>query len=461
MVDHGTHGELLGRCDGYARLVTAYAREAARAGGGRRRRGHRSTVGRGGARHEHGDRPRPAVSTAASGSARGRRCGAGSSSRPSCVAASASRSRWRWCRPCGRVRRAVRRPADHRPRHPRRRRTRHRASCCGSSLVAAAAVALTAVAAYFVNVRLFRAVRERPGDVADHGVPAHPRPVGADPEHRAARLAGLPRHQRRRHHLDVRPVRRPHAHRVARSADRRDGAHGRLQPAAGRASSGSASCRCSSSCATSRAWSARAYTLVRERVGEHARRRSRSRSSVRPTIRAYGVEERTAARIDDGDRGPPPLGGQRPDPAVLAFTTGQLVVRLTTAVVIVVGTLLAVARPAHPGRAARLPLPRPAVHPAGPDGHRDPQRDAERRRRLAPGDRRHRHPGRRGRPGGGRRRLPRGPITVEFDGVRLRLPRRRRPSSATSTLRIAPSSGSRSWARPARARPPWPSCSPG
>jgi ABC-type multidrug transport system fused ATPase/permease subunit len=29
VVDHGTHTELLGRCPGYERLVTAYAREAA------------------------------------------------------------------------------------------------------------------------------------------------------------------------------------------------------------------------------------------------------------------------------------------------------------------------------------------------------------------------------------------------------------------------------------------------
>jgi ABC-type transport system involved in cytochrome bd biosynthesis fused ATPase/permease subunit len=29
VVDHGTHDELLGRCAGYQRLVTAYAREAA------------------------------------------------------------------------------------------------------------------------------------------------------------------------------------------------------------------------------------------------------------------------------------------------------------------------------------------------------------------------------------------------------------------------------------------------
>ncbi|WP_370518483.1 ATP-binding cassette domain-containing protein [Nostocoides sp. HKS02] len=29
VLDHGTHAELLGRCEGYERLVTAYAREAA------------------------------------------------------------------------------------------------------------------------------------------------------------------------------------------------------------------------------------------------------------------------------------------------------------------------------------------------------------------------------------------------------------------------------------------------
>ncbi|HEU4329765.1 MAG TPA: ATP-binding cassette domain-containing protein, partial [Lapillicoccus sp.] len=29
IVDHGTHDQLLGRCEGYQRLVTAYAREAA------------------------------------------------------------------------------------------------------------------------------------------------------------------------------------------------------------------------------------------------------------------------------------------------------------------------------------------------------------------------------------------------------------------------------------------------
>ncbi len=54
-------------------------------------------------------------------------------------------------------------------------------------------------------------VRERSGDVAAQGVPAHPRPRDADPEHRAARVARLARHLRRRHDLDVRAVRRAHA----------------------------------------------------------------------------------------------------------------------------------------------------------------------------------------------------------------------------------------------------------
>src|SRR6478735_6103700 len=47
---------------------------------------------------------------------------------------------------------------------------------------------------------------------ADQGVPPHPRPVGADPEHRTAWVARLACDLGRRHHLDVRPVRRAHVH---------------------------------------------------------------------------------------------------------------------------------------------------------------------------------------------------------------------------------------------------------
>jgi putative ABC transport system ATP-binding protein len=60
------------------------------------------------------------------------------------------------------------------------------------------------------------------------------------------------------------------------------------------------------------------------------------------TIRAYGVEDRTAARIDtaiDNHRGAAISAQSK---AVLAFSSGQLVSGLTTAVVLVVGTVLAV-----------------------------------------------------------------------------------------------------------------------
>lgn len=85
----------------------------------------------------------------------------------------------------------------------------------------------------------------------------------------------------------------------------------------------------------------RAYTKVRERVGDMLGGISEAIVGA-ATIRAYGVEDRTAARIDvaiDNHRRAA-IGAQAR--AVVAFTSGQLVSGLTTAVVIVVGTLLAV-----------------------------------------------------------------------------------------------------------------------
>src|SRR6478735_1815342 len=72
----------------------------------------------------------------------------------------------------------------------------------------------------------------------------------------------------------------------------------------------------------------RAFTLVRQRVGELLGAVPEAVVGA-ATIRAYGVEDRTAA-IRAQVR------------AVLSFTTGQLVSGLTTAAVIVVGTVLAV-----------------------------------------------------------------------------------------------------------------------
>ena len=45
VVDHGSHGELLERCGGYAQLVTAYAREAAERAAVAADEDTRSTVG--------------------------------------------------------------------------------------------------------------------------------------------------------------------------------------------------------------------------------------------------------------------------------------------------------------------------------------------------------------------------------------------------------------------------------
>ncbi len=85
----------------------------------------------------------------------------------------------------------------------------------------------------------------------------------------------------------------------------------------------------------------RAYTAVRERVGDMLAAISEAVVGA-ATIRAYGVEDRTAERIDIAVEAHRRSAVRAQTRAVMAFTTGQLVSGLTTAVVIVVGTLLAV-----------------------------------------------------------------------------------------------------------------------
>ena len=85
----------------------------------------------------------------------------------------------------------------------------------------------------------------------------------------------------------------------------------------------------------------RAYTAVRERVGDMLAAISEAVVGA-ATIRAYGVEDRTAERIDAAVEAHRRSAVRAQTRAVMAFTTGQLVSGLTTAVVIVVGTLLAV-----------------------------------------------------------------------------------------------------------------------
>ena len=85
----------------------------------------------------------------------------------------------------------------------------------------------------------------------------------------------------------------------------------------------------------------RAYTTVRERVGDMLAGISEAVVGA-ATIRAYGVEDRTAERIDVAVEEHRRAAVRAQTRAVMASTTGQLVSGLTTAVVIVAGTLLAV-----------------------------------------------------------------------------------------------------------------------
>ena len=84
----------------------------------------------------------------------------------------------------------------------------------------------------------------------------------------------------------------------------------------------------------------RAYTTVRERVGDLLAAVSESVVGA-ATIRAYGVEDRTAARIDHAieEHRRAAVGAQVR--SVLTFSTGQLVAGLTLAVSMAVGTVLA------------------------------------------------------------------------------------------------------------------------
>ena len=84
----------------------------------------------------------------------------------------------------------------------------------------------------------------------------------------------------------------------------------------------------------------RAYTQVRERVGDLLAAVSEAVVGA-ATIRAYGVEERTGERIDQAIEAHryASIGAQVR--SVVAFSSGQLVAGLTLAVVLVVGTLQA------------------------------------------------------------------------------------------------------------------------
>jgi ATP-binding cassette, subfamily B, bacterial len=85
----------------------------------------------------------------------------------------------------------------------------------------------------------------------------------------------------------------------------------------------------------------RAYGAVRERVGDMLGAISEAVVGA-VTIRAYGVEERTAERIDAAIEAHRRSAIKAQVRSVLAFVSGQAFGGITTAVVLVVGTVLAV-----------------------------------------------------------------------------------------------------------------------
>lgn len=84
----------------------------------------------------------------------------------------------------------------------------------------------------------------------------------------------------------------------------------------------------------------RAYSTVRERVGDLLGSISESIVGA-TTIRAYGVEDRTAARIDEAIEAHRASAIRAQIRSVMAFVSGQAFAGITTAVVLVVGTVLA------------------------------------------------------------------------------------------------------------------------
>ncbi|MFX0538753.1 ABC transporter ATP-binding protein [Ornithinimicrobium sp. Y1847] len=84
----------------------------------------------------------------------------------------------------------------------------------------------------------------------------------------------------------------------------------------------------------------RAYGLVRERVGNMLGAISEAIVGA-VTIRAYGVEDRTAARIDRAIEEHRSAAVKAQIRSVMAFSSGQAFAGITTAIVLVVGTVLA------------------------------------------------------------------------------------------------------------------------
>ena len=195
------------------------------------------------------------------------------------------------------------------------------------------ATLLTAVAAYLLNVRLFRTTEAGLAHPAGARVPARPRPVGAHPERRAARVAGVPGDQRRGHDLDVHAVGRAADGGQPRPAGGGDRADGGLLLAAHRCWSGSASCRCSCCCGPSSA-GCPARTARSASGSATCSARSPSRSSGPRPCGPTAIEERTGHRIDGAIERHRSAATRAQALVALTFSTGEVVAGLANAAVV-------------------------------------------------------------------------------------------------------------------------------
>ena len=165
----------------------------------------------------------------------------------------------------------------------------------------------------------------------------------------------------------------------------------------------------------------RAYTQVRERIGDMLAAISESVVGA-ATIRAYGVEARTAERIDAAVEGHRRAAVRAQVRSVVAFSAGQLVAGLTLAVVLVVGTVMLAGQGLSLGRLLAFvflvnlfTLP---VQQATEILNELQNAVAGWRRVIGVID----TPADVADPGDAGRVLPRGPIEVEFDDVEFAYP---------------------------------------
>ena len=304
-------------------------------------------------------------------------------SRPSCARASASPSCSRWWR---RVVRsscpiAVQQTLDRGLNGPDGPRLSY---VVWLGLAAALAIVVTSLASYAMTTRLFTTSERGLATLADQGLPPRARPAAADAEHRAPRCAGLARHQRRRPGQPVPGLRWAdlRGQRRADAGGHRD--HGDLQLAAG----------------ARRVAVLRAAVRLDPLLPAQALRRPTASSGTRSGVLLGAISRarrRRRGRAVVRRRGPHPgphrhrhrrlQGRQHPRTEVhrRLLLPGRDLGRAGQR------------RRADRGRAARLHhrhdrrqgaglrVPGHAVRRAGPDGHPDPHRRAERDRRAGDG----------------------------------------------------------------------------